>query len=151
MLGAGCLGGSAALALNDDPCFFKGTIYSEGATSCQNESQFKCDDGEWEALGVTCKSERVAASRPCSYDGISYSTGSASCQAGTQFRCEDGTWRSLASPCTVLSGNTVRVVPQGDTCMYESATVASGSTICKSSSTFLCNDGQWVNLGTACR
>jgi hypothetical protein len=35
--------------------------------------------------------------------------------------------------------------------MFGDATVASGSTICKSGNTFLCNDGGWVNLGTICR
>jgi hypothetical protein len=33
----------------------------------------------------------------------------------------------------------------------EGATVASNSTICRSGSTFLCSDGEWVNLGTLCR
>jgi hypothetical protein len=35
--------------------------------------------------------------------------------------------------------------------MFSNATVASGSTICQSGSTFLCNNGEWVNLGTVCR
>jgi hypothetical protein len=35
--------------------------------------------------------------------------------------------------------------------MYEGATVAHRSAICRTGSTFFCNDGTWVNLGTACR
>jgi hypothetical protein len=35
--------------------------------------------------------------------------------------------------------------------MFGGATVASGSTICQSGTTFLCNDGAWTNLGTVCR
>jgi hypothetical protein len=35
--------------------------------------------------------------------------------------------------------------------MYEGATVASNSTICKNGSTFLCSNGEWTNLGTQCR
>jgi hypothetical protein len=150
-LGIASLFGTAHRAAADDACFYRGTMYSEGGMSCQNGRQYKCDDGEWDDTDSPCQPERVAASKPCSFEGISYSTGSASCQAGTQFRCEDGSWRNLGSQCAMLSGNTIKVEPSGDTCMYEGATVASGSTICKSSSTFLCNDGAWVNLGTLCR
>ncbi|HWP65921.1 MAG TPA: hypothetical protein VNO26_08425 [Candidatus Limnocylindria bacterium] len=89
--------------------------------------------------------------RPCSYDGITYSTGSASCQGGTQYRCEDGTWRSIDRPCTVMGANTVKIDPDGDTCLYEGAALATGSTICKTETTFFCNHGQWVNLGPVCR
>jgi hypothetical protein len=35
--------------------------------------------------------------------------------------------------------------------MYEGATVASNSTICKGGTTFLCSAGEWTNLGTLCR
>ena len=34
--------------------------------------------------------------------------------------------------------------------MYNNATVATNSTICRSGTTFLCDDGEWHNLGTAC-
>jgi hypothetical protein len=147
-----CMLASASSApAGDEPCFFKGTMYSEGAASCQGNMQYKCDDGEWKSAKAPCQSSPIAASRPCSFDGISYTTGSASCQSGTQYRCEDGTWRSIARPCTVLGANTVKIQPGGTTCMYEGATVATGSTICKSESTFLCNNGEWVNLGTLCR
>src|SRR5678815_1482033 len=98
-----CMLGTASRATaGDDPCFYKGTMYSEGAASCQGTMQYKCDDGAWSSTKMPCQSSPVAASRPCSFDGISFSTGAASCQSGTQYRCEDGTWRSIARPCTVL-------------------------------------------------
>jgi len=34
--------------------------------------------------------------------------------------------------------------------MYENATVASGSSICKAGTVFRCDDGEWSNLGKAC-
>jgi len=53
-------------------------------------------------------------------------------------------------PCTV-GDSPIRAATGDRTCMYAGATVASNSTICKSGSTFLCSDGEWVNLGTQCR
>src|SRR5688572_30712972 len=114
-LGIASLFGTAHRAAADDACFYRGTMYSEGGMSCQNGHQYKCDDGEWDDTDSPCQPERVAASKPCSFEGISYSTGSASCQAGTQFRCEDGSWRNLGSQCAMLSGNTIKVEPSGDT------------------------------------
>ena len=148
---AAMLASATSAPAKDQPCFFKGTMYSGGAASCQSNMQYKCDDGEWKSAKTPCESSPVAASRPCAFDGISYSTGAASCQGGKQYRCEDGTWSDIARSCTVLSANTVKINPGGSTCMYEGATVATGSTICKSESTFLCNNGEWVNLGTLCR
>jgi hypothetical protein len=149
---AACLLASAGSAsARTEPCFYKGTMYSEGAASCQGNMQYKCDDGEWKSAKMPCETSPVVASKPCSFDGISFTTGSASCQSGTQYRCEDGAWRSIERPCTTLSANTVKIHPSGTTCAYEDATVATGSTICKSGSTFLCNDGTWVDLGTLCR
>lgn len=145
------IGCATHVAVADDHCFYRGTMFSDGSAACQNGEQFRCNDGEWVVLGGTCSPQRVSTSRTCEYDGISYSTGSASCQAGTQFRCEDGSWKSIGAACTVLSANTIEIRRSGDICHYEDATVASGSTICKSSSTFLCNDGEWINLGTLCR
>jgi len=151
-IGLACLlGGTTRMAIAGENCFFKGTMYSHGAASCQSGSQYRCDEGEWTASGMPCKSDTVAVSRTCQHDNIVFSSGAASCQAGTQFRCEDGEWTSLGTTCKVLSSNTVRPTTGGDTCMYQGATVASSSTICKDSSTFLCNNGEWVNLGTLCR
>jgi len=44
-----------------------------------------------------------------------------------------------------------RMVPAQRTCMYNGATVATQSSICRSGITFLCEDGEWRNLGTACQ
>jgi hypothetical protein len=143
------LGATGATA--KDHCFFRGTMYSEGAASCQSGSQYRCDDGDWKSLGVACKQEHAAApSRACQFEGIAYSTGSASCQEGTQYRCEDGEWRRLGMTCGV-GDSPIRVIPSGRTCMFDGATVANNSTICRSGSTFLCSDGEWVNIGTQCR
>lgn len=151
-IGLMCLLGCGAhkKALAGDHCFFKGTMFSDGAAACQSGSQFRCNDGSWVALGAACGDSPIALSRSCQYSGISFSTGAASCQAGTQFRCEDGTWRSLAMPCSI-GDSPIKVAPSGRTCMYEGATVSSSSTLCRSGSTFLCNDGEWINLGTLCR
>lgn len=143
----GCV---AQQAVAGDPCFQKGTMYSDGANSCQSGLQYRCSDGEWVALHVACPDSPVSLSKKCDFSGISFSTGAASCQAGTQFRCEDGAWRSLGLPCSVGDAP-IRVVPSGRTCMFNDATVANSSTICRSGTTYLCSDGEWVNLGTLCR
>ncbi len=147
---AGLLGCGAHRALGGDHCFYKGTMFSDGAAACQSGAQYRCDDGEWQALGVLCTMGSIVQSRTCEFAGISFSTGSASCQAGTQYRCEDGMWRSLGMGCAV-GDSPIKVVPSGRTCMFDTATVASNSTICRSGTTYLCSDGEWVNLGTLCR
>ena len=134
-----------------DHCFYRGTMFSDGAAACQAGTQYRCDDGDWKSLGVACKQEHAfAPSRSCEYEGIAYSTGSASCQEGSQFRCEDGSWRRLGMTCGVGDAP-IRVIPSGRTCMFDGATVAHNSTICRSGSTFLCSDGEWLNIGTQCR
>ena len=156
LLGVGAftvLAGGAHPALGaDDPCFYKGTMYSDGATACQSGRQFKCDDGEWKRHGNSVCEESTALkpSRTCDFGGVQYSTGSASCQEGNQYRCQDGSWHRLGMSCPVADVP-MRIVPSGRTCMFDGATVAHNSTICRGGSTFLCNDGEWTNLGTQCR
>lgn len=133
-----------------DHCFYKGTMFSDGAASCQSGALYRCNDGDWQGLGAVCPQEHVALSRACDYGGISYSTGSASCQAGTQYRCEDGMWRSLGVACAA-GDSPLRALPSGRTCMFGDVTVATNSTVCKSGTTFLCSDGEWINIGTLCR
>jgi hypothetical protein len=58
---------------------------------------------------------------------------------------------SLAVACTGSGQVAARMTPGGRTCMYNGATVATQSTICKSGITFLCEDGEWRNLGNACQ
>jgi hypothetical protein len=137
-------------AMAGDPCFHKGTMYSDGGNSCQSGLQYRCSDGEWAPLHVPCTGASVALSRSCEAGGITYSTGAASCQAGSQFRCEDGAWRSLGMPCSV-GDSPIKIVPTGRTCMFNDATVANSSTLCRNGLTYLCNDGEWTNLGTLCR
>ena len=144
------LAGCSARAIAGDSCFYKGTMFSQGASSCQSGMEYRCDDGEWSASNTSCKSGNLTLSKGCQYDGISFSTGAASCQSGTQHRCEDGSWHSLGVACSA-GDSPVKVVPSGRTCMFDGATVASNSTICRTGSTYVCSDGQWVNLGTLCR
>ena len=153
----GTLGVGAFLALSctaraaDDPCFYKGTMYSPGSMACQGGKQFKCDDGEWQKKDIVCQESPTAkASKSCEFSGVAYATGAASCQEGSQYRCQDGEWQKLGRSCPVADAP-VRVTPSGRTCMFDGATVANGSAICRSGSTFLCNDGEWTNLGTECR
>ena len=58
---------------------------------------------------------------------------------------------SLAVACAASGQLAARIAPVGRTCMYNGATVATESTICKSGITFRCEDGEWRNLGTACQ
>ena len=134
----------------DDACFYKGTMYSPGATTCQSGKQYKCNDGEWDKRDIACQDSPGKASKTCEFAGIAFATGAASCQEGTQYRCEDGTWRRLGATCPVADAP-IRIVPSGRTCMFDGATVANGSAICRSGTTFLCNNGEWSNLGTDCR
>lgn len=137
------------VAVTDGPCFYRGTMYSDGAASCQSGVQYRCNIGEWVSLGSSCTEETVTLSRPCQFSGVTFPTGAASCQAGTQYRCEDGSWTSLRASC---GDSPIRLVPGGRTCMLDGgSTVATSSSVCRSGSTFLCNDGEWVNLGTLCR
>ena len=148
-LGLVVLGGSVQLATAGDHCFYKGTMFSDGAAACQSGAQYRCNDGDWKSLGVAC-TDTPPPSKTCEYSGVSYSTGSASCQGGTQYRCEDGRWATLGLTCPIGDAP-IRPAPAGRTCMFDGATVSSNSTICRNGSTFLCNDGEWTNLGTLCR
>jgi hypothetical protein len=140
----------AAPALARDGCRYNSIAYSDGASVCQAGTQYRCDDGEWQSLASHCTGD--GGSPNCEYDGTSYSAGSTSCQAGTQYRCNDGTWKSLSVACAgraPLAGDAPPQPPR--TCMLDGTTVASASTVCKQGVMFLCNDGDWRNLGTPCR
>jgi hypothetical protein len=136
---------------SDDPCFYKGAMYSAGASTCQAGSKVTCDNGDWKKSGAPCQDSPVVASHSCQFGGISYATGAASCQNGAQYRCEDGNWKTLNNMTCSMGDSPIKPAPSGRTCMYEGATVASTSTLCRSGATFLCNDGEWINLGTLCR
>jgi hypothetical protein len=58
---------------------------------------------------------------------------------------------SLAVSCAASGQVAARMAPVGRTCMFNGATVATESTICKSDITFRCDDGEWRNLGTTCQ
>jgi hypothetical protein len=144
----------AAPAWADDNCSFQGVGYSDGATTCQAGTQYRCDDGEWESLGVQCTPPGPAASlKNCEYSGHTFSSGATSCQANTQFRCMDGLWKSLeiaCAPAAPLAGDAPAAIPPR-TCMIDGSTVADASTVCKQGVTYLCDNGAWRNIGTPCR
>ena len=140
---------TAAQARHDD-CHYKNQTFSDGATACQAGTQFRCKDGEWKSLSVACADKDSPKS--CEYNGTSYSSGSASCQSGVQYRCDDGSWKDLAVACAPDVAEVPRVQPPPlKTCMMEGSTVSSSSTFCRSGEMYLCEDGQWRNLGTPCR
>ena len=146
----GFLLGCGAHVMAGDHCFYRGTMFSDGAAACQAGAQYRCHDGDWRSLGSACTDSAMAPSKACDYGSVSYSSGSASCQNGMQYRCEDGRWARTDATCPVGDAP-IRTVPSGRTCMFDGATVSNNSTICRSGSTFLCSDGEWTNLGTACR
>jgi len=131
-------------------CQYKDATYSDGANSCQAGTQFRCDDGKWKSEDVACKDKD--APKNCEFSGTSYSSGSASCQSGVQYRCDDGTWKNLAVACAPDVVAVPRVQPPPlKTCMMEGSTVSSSSTVCRSGEMYMCEDGQWRNLGTPCQ
>jgi hypothetical protein len=146
----------AGPAFGDADCKYKGTTYRHGSAVCQSGSQYRCQRGRWNRVGITgvgiaCTENPPVAAKDCAFNGNSNSPGSASCQSGTQYRCDDGAWMSLAVACTGDADVAARMASEGRTCMYHSATVATRSTICKSGITFRCDDGEWRNLGSACQ
>ena len=98
----------------------------------------------------------AAAADECSYRDQKFSEGASVCQSGTQFRCDDGEWKSLGLPCAGgphgQAGDAPMVAPAGKrSCALGDSTVSSASTVCRSGITFLCNDGEWQNLGRPCQ
>jgi hypothetical protein len=154
VFGVALLGFGAQRALAADHCFYKGTMYSDGAAACQTGAQYRCEDGDWKALGVACRDAAPAPAQPlaeaCHFGGVTYASGSASCQGGMQYMCDDGAWTGLGTSCP-LADSPIRVIPEGRTCMFEDATVAHNSTVCRHGTTFLCSNGEWVSVGTKCR
>ncbi len=134
-------------------CSYQGTAYSEGATACQSGVQYRCDDGEWKSLSVQCPKEKVS-SLDCELNGNKYAAGSSSCQSGMKYRCDTGKWISLDTAC--VAGDAPRVAPVpvpaiGKTCMLDGSTVSHASTVCKSGTMFMCDNGEWRNIGTPCQ
>ncbi len=131
-------------------CLYQGRPFSEGAVSCQSNIQYRCDNGRWVSTYLSCGTSPVAAARPCQFSGISFSTGSTSCQNDNLYRCEDGVWQDMSTVCSSLGTSPIVPSSGARTCMFSGATVATNSTICKEGSTYLCSDGEWINLGWSC-
>jgi hypothetical protein len=150
VLGGVLLGLAAQHARADDDCTYNGTKYSEGSASCQAGLQFRCNDGEWKAVGVACSSDKPAMAPNCQFGGVTYPAGTASCQGGTQYRCDNGAWASLDVACPAAD-SPIKVLPQGRGCLFNDVPVSHNSAICKQGTTYLCSNGDWVILGTKCR
>src|SRR5262249_45302520 len=100
VFGVALLGFGAQGAVAIDHCNYKGTMSSDGAAACQTGAQYRCEDGEWKALGVACRDAAPAPPQPlaaesCQFGGVSYASGSASCQGGKHYMWDDSTWKSL--------------------------------------------------------
>lgn len=136
------------------PCFEQGTMYPDRSSSCQYGRAYRCDNGDWMALRRSCAPagpEVAVAPAGCEAGGIAWASGSARCDAGYQYRCDGGRWLRLDLPCTMGDAPYSVSRTSSRTCAYGGATVASSSAICQGGTTFLCDDGQWINLGTSCR
>src|SRR5262245_22733277 len=57
-------------ASDEDACFYRGTVFSHGSTTCQAGKQYRCKNGEWDKQDKPCQDERVAVSRSCEFGGI---------------------------------------------------------------------------------
>lgn len=93
------------------------------------------------------------ASGSCMYEGQTYSAGAAVCQSGTQYRCDGIRWQSLGNACQAMSASDAPARPPHEprSCAIGDATVAPGSSICRSGTTYRCDDGSWINVQTPCR
>jgi hypothetical protein len=147
-LGAILIAGPAFAA---PECMYEGTAYSHGSAVCQSGNQYRCDGGKWTGLAIACTEGLAIDASSCEFNGRSYSAGSAACQSGSQYRCNEGAWTSLAVACTGSGEIEASRAHPRRTCMYNGATVSTESTICKSGITFRCDDGEWQNVGSACR
>lgn len=94
------------------------------------------------------------AAGTCSYSGQIYSAGAAVCQSGTQYRCDGTHWQSLGTACRTGAADAPAnsgAVMSPRSCGVGDATVATGSSICRAGTTYRCDDGAWISLGTPCR
>lgn len=42
-------------------CVYEGKEYSDGAVTCQNGKEYRCNDGTWDSLGSSCGNTVTAA------------------------------------------------------------------------------------------
>jgi len=134
----------------DDGCTYKESTYSHTSVVCQWGSEYRCDDGRWEGLGIGCTDNPLVAGKSCGLDGRWYLPGSASCRSGSEYRCDDGAWKNLVVACK-MGDIEARMARDARSCQYSGATFATQSTICKSGITFRCEDSDWHSLGTGCQ
>jgi hypothetical protein len=147
----------AGCATTGHPCFSDRVMYTDRSTACHYGRSYRCENGDWIAFRRSCVDTAPTLTSPlalndgCEYAGVSYANGSASCNAGRQYRCDSGRWRSLDLPCSVGDAPFPVLTVRGAPCSYGGSSFASSSAICQSGTTFLCSNGEWINLGTVCR
>ena len=81
-----------------------GISYATGAASCQNGTQYRCEDGAWNTLNTTCPVadspvRSVPDTRTCMYEGATVASNSTICKGGTTFLCSAGEWTNLGTLC----------------------------------------------------
>jgi hypothetical protein len=115
------------------------------------------EQGRVTGLELAEHASGVSSMMSCAYDGRSYSDGAALCQSGIQYVCEYGQWRNLGRACKASDTNVSDRIHGAQPARFESrscvvggASVANGSSICRSGTTFRCIDGEWVNVSAAC-
>ena len=85
-------------------CNFGGIAFSTGSASCQNGTQYRCEDGSWATLGVPCTVgdspiKVVPTGSTCMFSGATVASGSTICQSSSTFLCNDGSWVNLGTLC----------------------------------------------------
>jgi hypothetical protein len=100
---------NVACATDDSPkvsatCNFGGVTYSTGSASCQSGTQYRCEDGRWASLGITCPVgdspiRIVPSGKTCMFDSATVANNSTICRSGTTYLCSDGEWVNVGTQC----------------------------------------------------
>lgn len=78
-------------------------LVATGAASCQNGTQYRCEDGAWRSLGTACPGDVaiqvIPGAKTCMYEEATVASNSTICKSGTTFLCSDGAWTNLGTQC----------------------------------------------------
>ena len=85
-------------------CEYAGISFMTGSASCQEGRQYRCEDGKWFRLGLSCPVAdapiRILPSgRVCMFEGATVANGSTICRTGSTFLCNNGEWMNLGTMC----------------------------------------------------
>jgi len=146
----------AVVAYADGSCSYQSADYLNGSDVCQAGIRYRCENGLWNRLDVTCALQSVLAETGCEYQGQAYASGRVNCQDGTLHRCDGGRWRSLGTPCgetpvIVYGSGFLPVSLDGQPCRYERGRFDAQTTMCTGGRTLICEDGEWTDIGAPCR